>query len=129
MPPWRVAVAEKAAAGDRPLVIALVGLIGLLLGLPMYLINDEVDEIDDKVGALEGKIDAKFAEQDEKIDAKFAAVDAKFAEQDDDLDEIKLKLTALIAALNATDEVDAALEGRLLNPDTGDTEPGSNPAR
>ena len=33
------------------------------------------------------------------------------------LDEIELKLTALIAALNKSDEVDAAIEGRLLSPD------------
>ena len=103
-PPWRDAAVEKAASGDRPLLIALVGLIGLLLGIPMYLINDEVDEIEHKVEALEEKIDARFAQQDEKIDAKFASLER-------DVGEINLRLTALIAALNATDAVNAALEG------------------
>ena len=137
-PRRRVAAVEKASSGDRPPVIALVSLIGLLLGLPMYLINDEVNEIEHKVDALEAKIDARFAVQDAKIDARFAVqdakidarfahVDARFAHVDarfdslkSDLGEINLKLTALIAALNATDEVDAALEGRLTAAGTAD---------
>ena len=123
-PRRRVAAVEKASSGDRPLVIALVSLIGLLLGLPMYLINDEVNEIEHKVDALEAKIeakiDARFAAQDAKIDARFAQVDARFDSLESDLGEINLKLTALIAALNATDEVDAALEGRLTAAGTAD---------
>ena len=126
-PRRRVAAVERASSGDRPLVIALVSLIGLLLGLPMYLINDEVNEIEHKVDALEAKIDARFAAQDAKIDARFAQVDARFAQVGarfdslkSDLGEINLKLTALIAALNATDEVDSALEGRLTAAGTAD---------
>ena len=61
------------------------------------------------------KIDARFAQQDEKIDARFAQqdekIDAKFASLERDVGEINLRLTALIAALNATDAVNAALEG------------------
>ena len=137
-PRRRVAAVEKASSGDRPLVIALVSLIGLLLGLPMYLINDEVNEIEHKVDALEAKIDARFAAQDAKIDARFAAqdakidarfaqVDARFAQVDvrfdslqSGLGEINLKLTALIASLNATEAVGAALEGRLTGAGTAD---------
>ena len=37
--------------------------------------------------------------------------------------EINLKLTAPIAALNATDEMDAALEGRLI----GTADPADEP--
>lgn len=36
---------------------------------------------------------------------------------------IDLKLTALIAALNATEEVDAALQGRLLQPEASKQNP------
>ena len=52
-------------------------------------------------------------------------VDAGFAEQGAKIDEINLKLTALIAALNATAEVEAALEGKFLAPSAGDAEPGT----
>lgn len=57
-----------------------------------------------------------FAEQDAKIDA----LDAK-------IDEINLKLTALIAALNKTVEVDAAIEGRLLDSEPDADDPGAVP--
>ena len=88
-------------------------------------------KIDTKFAAQDQKIDTKFAAQDQKIDTKFAQVDARFAAQDQKIDarfdslegdvaEINLKLTALIAALNATDTVDAALEGRLTGADTAD---------
>ena len=50
---------------------------------------------------------------EDKIDTRFAQVDARFDSLESDVGEINWKLTALIAALNATDPVDAALEGRL----------------
>ena len=75
------------------------------------------------------RIDERFAQQDAKFDERFAQLDAKFderfAQQDAKFDEINLKLTALIAALNATAEVEAALDGRLLDPNTTPTD---NPA-
>ena len=43
-------------------------------------------------------------------------MDARFAEIKEDTAEINLKLTAIIAALNMTEEVTAALEGRLIAP-------------
>ena len=64
------------------------------------------------------RTDNRIDRLEDRMDAGFAAVDARFDAQDAKIDEINLKLTALIAALNATDEVDAALEGRLLDPDT-----------
>ena len=89
-----------ALLGPNPLqtvlATAVVALLILSLTSNRILINN-----------LDTKIDARFAEQDAKIDARFAEQDAK-------TDEINLKLTALIAALNMTEEVDAALEGRLL---------------
>ncbi|MCY4458329.1 MAG: hypothetical protein OXB90_10370, partial [Acidimicrobiaceae bacterium] len=91
-------------------------------------------KIEARFAAQDTKIEARFAEQDTKIEARFAAQDAKFEarfagidqrfEQQDakfealdtKLDEINLKLTALIAGLNATQQVGAALDGRLLDP-------------
>ena len=45
---------------------------------------------------------------------------ARFDSLESDVAEINLKLTALIAHLNATEAVDAALEGRLTGADTED---------
>ena len=53
---------------------------------------------------------------EERMDARFAQVDARFAALEEDVAEINLKLTAIIAALNMTEEVTAALEGRLIAP-------------
>ena len=106
-----------------------------MLGVPLYLIDGEVDDLEDSLAALADKIDAGFAAQDAKFEARFAAQDAKFearfAAQDAKFDagfaaqdarfarlekgqaEIDRKLTALIASLNKTDAVEAALEGRI----------------
>ena len=50
------------------------------------------------------------------MDARFAQVGARFAAIEEDVAEINLKLTAIIAALNMSEEVTAALEGRLIAP-------------
>ena len=46
--------------------------------------------------------------------ARITRLEAKVDALAEDVAEINLKLTALIAALNKTEEVDAALEGRLI---------------
>ena len=139
------------------LAVALIGVVGAVLGLPVYYIDGEVDDLEARVVAHEDKMDIRFAEQDakfvarfvaleDKMDVRFAEQDAKFearfvaledkmdvgfAEQDarfvaleDKLDvrfaevqkgqvEINRTLTALVASLNKTEAVDAALEGRI----------------
>ena len=108
-------LALKAAAADNLMVAIFGPMIVLLLAYALYTTNDRFGEVNDRFGevndrfiALEASIDRRFAAQDDKIDAldaKIDALDAKF-------DEMNLKLTALIAALDKTDEVDAALAGR-----------------
>ena len=72
--------------------------------------NARIDDTNDRITRLE-----------EKMDARFAALE-------EDVAEINLKLTALIAALNRTDEVDAALDGQLIDrtpvPDPADIPSG-----
>ena len=70
-------------------------------------------KIDAKFAAQDAKIDAKFAAQDAKIDAKFAQVDARFGRLEDAVGEINVKLAALIAHLDRTEQVEAAVEGRF----------------
>ena len=93
-----------ATLGDNPLQTVLAAAVVALLVFSLTSNRSRIDRLEDKIDALDAKIDRRFAEQDAKID------------------EINLKLTALIAALNMTDEVDAALEGRLL-----DSEPDGAP--
>ena len=151
--PARTPTATTNTAMLMAFAVALIGVVGAVLGLPVYYIDGEVDDLEARVVALEDKMDVRFAEQDakfvaleDKMDVRFAEQDAKFvaledkmdvrfAEQDakfdarfvaleDKLDvrfaelqkgqvEINRTLTALVASLNKTEAVDAALEGRI----------------
>ena len=93
----------------NPLPAILGAALVLLLGFALTQTNDRITRLEDKVDTGFAKIGERFTAQDAKLDARFAEQDAKF-------DEINLKLTALIAALNATEQVEAALDGRLLDP-------------
>ncbi|MCY4663326.1 MAG: hypothetical protein OXC00_01525 [Acidimicrobiaceae bacterium] len=101
----------RSQAAENPLATFLGLVVVALLVAMLTTTNVRINRVEDKV-------DARFAAQDAKFDAKFDALDAKFDTKFDALDakfdEMNLKLTALIAALNATDEVDAAVEGSLL---------------
>ena len=139
---------------ENPLQAFLITVVVFLFGFVLTQTNDRISETNDRITHLEDKVDTgfariderftqqdtkfderfarideRFAQQDAKFDERFAQLDAKFderfAQQDAKFDEINLKLTALIAALNATAEVEAALDGRLLDPNTTPTD---NPA-
>ena len=82
-------------------------------------------EQDAKITDLDDTMNAGFAEQDAKIDeldAKIDAIDLKLTAL---IHELNLKMTALIAALNKTGEVDAAIEGRLLDSEPAADDPGA----
>ncbi len=85
---------------EHPIQAILGAVVVLLLGFALTQTNDRISRLEDK------------------IDERFARVDERFARLEDKVDEINLKLTALIAALNSAAETEAALEGRLLEPDT-----------
>ena len=128
------ATAVKAAVEDHLLVAIFGPVIVLLLGYSLYTTNGRFGEISDNFGeindrfiALEARIDRRFDAQDARIDRRFAQIDRRFAQIDARfdaqdarigalearIDEINLKLTTLIALLNKTDEVDAALAGEI----------------
>ena len=107
----------RAQVAENPLASFLGAVVVALLVSMLATSNIRINRLEDKIERLEDKVDAGFAAQDAKIDAKFDDLDAKF-------DEMNLKLTALIAKLNATDEADAAMEGRLI--DRGDN-PAAGP--
>ena len=118
--------ALRAAATDN-LLLAIIGpMIVLLFGYSLYTSNDRFGEMNDRLIALEASIDrrfdaleekmeARFATQDAKIDALEEKMDAKIDALDGKIEEINLRLTALTAVLDKTDEVDAALDGRVAS--------------
>lgn len=101
--------ARRTLLGDNPVQTVLGAAV---VGLLIFSLTSNRNRID----RLENTVIAGFAAQDAKFEARFAAQDAK-------IHQIDLKLTALIAGLNMTDEVDAAIEGRLLAPDAADASP------
>ncbi len=106
---------------DNPLLAILgTATVGLLI-FTLTRTDDHISRLDDRVDAGFAAVDARFAAQDVKIDALDVKIDALDAK----IDALDLKLTALIPALNATHEIEAALEGRFLdpNPDLNGTEP------
>lgn len=107
--------ARRAVLGDNPLQTVLAAAV---VGLLIFSLTSNRSRID----RLEDTVVAGFAAQDAKIDKLDARLTALIAAQDAKIDEIDLKLTALIAALNKVEEVDAAVEGRLLIPG-GDSAP------
>ena len=72
-------------------------------------LDTRIDRLDTKIDELETKIDTRIDTLETKIDARFATQDAKIDTLDAKIDDLALKLTALIAALDKTEEVDAAL--------------------
>ena len=117
--------APAAAAGrtrirdqvaENPLMALFGTVFVALLMFNFTTTHSRISDTNDRITRLEERI-TRF---EESVDAKFEAQDARFEALDAKIDEINLKLTAIIAALNATAEVDAALEGRLLDPDEPD---------
>ena len=112
--PGRAEHAARTAAGigrraweqftDNPLQALFGTAIVALLIFNFTTLNARIDDTNDRITRLEDRV----TRLEEKMDARFAALE-------EDVAEINLKLTALIAALNRTDEVDAALEGRLID--------------
>ena len=113
--PTRDAPAPRTAAGigrraweqlaDNPLQAVFGTAIVALLIFNYTTLNFRINDANARID----ETNARITRLEETIDARFAALE-------EDVAEINLKLTALIAALNRTEEVDAALEGRLLDP-------------
>ena len=104
--------------GENP----LLALFGTAI-IALLILN--FNSINDRISRLEARMDARFAALEEDM----AELREDMDELREDMDELRegmaeldRKLTALVAALNMTEEIDAALEGRLVrtpSPDTG----------
>ena len=88
-------------------------------------LGERIDRVEVSLGERIDRVEVSLGERigrlEDKVDAGFAAQRAQIAETD-------RKLTALVAMLNATEAVDAALEGGLLAPDGGTLEPEGEPS-
>ena len=117
-----------AALGDMLLPTLLATAVVGLLIFSLAGNRSRIDRLEDTVNTRFAATDAKIDRLDARLNTKIDALDARLntridaldARLSDKIDRIDLKLTALIAALNKDGEVEAALEGRLL-----DSEPAS----
>ena len=105
-------------------VVVLLTILGTLvvalLVFTLTSINDRIDSLGERIDRLDvslnDRIDRLDVSLNDRIDRLEDKVDAGFAAQGAQIAELDRKLTALIAHLNATEAVDAALEHRLLIP-------------
>ena len=93
--------------GENPLLAVFGTAIIALLVLNLNSTNDRITRLE------------------ERMDARFTALEEDVAELKEGMAELDRKLTAIIAALNMTDEINAALEGRLI---LGTPSPSADPA-
>ena len=110
------AASDTAAAPPRRLTsdgwaVVIVGSILTLFAMAIIALavhalnttNTQLASIDQRFTSIE----QRFTAQDARIDQRFDAQDAR-------IDRLELKLTALIAGLEMTEVVDAAIERPLL---------------
>ena len=132
---------ERLRSAENPLLTFMGGIIALLMSAMLVYNFSQIMRLDQKTDRLEDRMDigfdrvdarfvqieaefdarfdeleAKFDARFDQVDAKFDQIDAKFDRIDARLDELDRKLTALIAALNATAQVEAAMDGELIDP-------------
>ena len=75
-------------------------------------LGERIDRVEVSLGERIDRVEVNLNDRIDRLEAK---VDAGFAAQGAHIVETDRKLTALITHLNATEAVDAALEGRLLD--------------
>ena len=95
---------------ENPLLTLLGTVIIALLVFTLGTTNLRISDIHARIDDTNARID--------RLEERMTSLEERVI-------NIDLKLTALIAALNATEEVDAALQGRLLQPGTGEQNPAS----
>ena len=103
--------------GENPLQALFGAAIVALLVFSFTTTNDRIDDTNKRIDDTNDRI----TRLESRMDARFTVLEEGVA-------EINLKLTALIASLNRTDEVSAALEGRIIDraqaPHPADGAPG-----
>lgn len=121
-----------AKLAENPLPSILGAVIVVLLGFSLTVTNARISDTNDRITRLEARMDARFAAQDEtiyeldlKLTAQIDELDDKVDELDDKVDEVSLKLTALIAALEASGAIDGVVENQTTATRPEGSEAGS----
>ena len=125
-------IAENPLAGLMLAVLTFLGTVAVaLLIFTLNSLNESIDRLEVSLNKRIDDVETRLGERIDRLEARFDSledkVDAGFASQGAQIAELDRKLTALIAHLNATEAVDAALEHRLLVPDAGALESDSEP--
>ena len=118
--PPRPSILARARISDSGVICFLSAIIVLLLGYALTtnnarhdLTSDRITRLEDTVNTRFDDVDAKFAQVDARFAAQDAKIDARFGRLEDAVGEINVNLAALIAHLDQTEEVEAAVEGRF----------------
>ena len=117
---------------ENPLLSLFGTVIAVLLGFVLTTSNIRISETNDRITSLESKIDKRIDRLEDRMDGRMDRLDGRMDRLEDRMDRldgrmdrldgrigslegslasIDRKLTALIAALNKTDEVEGALSG------------------
>ena len=99
--------------------MGLIGSVSVLIGVPVFLLNEQVERARDDIDALAGDVGARFNVLDTRIDTRFNAfenrIDTKFNAFEDRID------TRFIAFENRIDarfdEQDAKFDARFAQQD------------
>ena len=106
------------------LLFTLTSIGNRIDGVEMSL-GERIDRVEVRLSDRIDRVEVRLSDRIDRLEDK---VDTGFAVQGAQIGELDRKLTALIAHLNATEAVEAALEHRLLMPGAGTTKPeGKSP--
>lgn len=103
---------------ENPLLSLFGAVIVVLLGFVLTTSNIRIGETNDRITGLENRIDDRMGRLENKIDDRMGRLENRMDRLENrigslerDVADINRKLTALIAALNKTEEVEGALSG------------------
>ena len=92
---------------ENPLLSLFGAVIAVLLGFVLTTSNLRISETNDRITSLESRIDKRIDRLEDRIDR----LEVRIRSVEGSLASIDRKLTALIAALGKTEEVEGALSG------------------
>ena len=91
--------------------IALAVLLVMLWGntsTHISQVNNRIDRVEDRIGRLEVRLDARIDKLDDKIDKVEAKFDARFDKLDDKFDTLDAKFDSLLLALARSNVISPA---------------------
>ncbi len=99
---------------ENPLLSLFGAVIAVLLGFVLTTSNLRISETNDRINSLESRIDKRIDRLEDRIDRledRIDRIEGRIRSVEGSLSSIDRKLTALIAALGKTEEVEGAMSG------------------